>query len=139
MNKCIFCQTNVPGQNVHEIMQQSKDIELKNALSDSPLTLNLVRIRYERSHDARAGDIKYHNQCWAENIVRRSPDFPTNIGTPFSSSDDVSHLSQTQNEGLYPDNTEVGRNIIMEEIIRELLDRPINWENLHRSSIGRGI
>ena len=32
----------------------------------------------------------------------------------------VSDLSQTQNEGLYPDNTEIGRNINMEEMIREL-------------------
>ena len=32
----------------------------------------------------------------------------------------MSDLSQAQNQGLYPDNTEVGRNIIMEEIMREL-------------------
>ena len=74
MNKCMF-------------MQQSKVTELKNALADSPLTLNLVRIRYQRFHDARAGDIKYHNQYWAVNIVRRTPDFPTKIVTPSSNTD----------------------------------------------------
>ena len=121
MNKCILCQTNVTGQSVHEIMQQSNDTELKNALADSSLTLNLVRIHYERSH-ARA-DVKYHNQCWAENIVRRTPDFPTIIDTPSSSSDDVTvsdNLPQTHNDDLHSDNTEVVRNIIMEEIVQEL-------------------
>ena len=101
MNKCTFCQTDVPD---HEIMQKSKDTELKNAQADSPLTLGLVRILYERSHDARAGDTTSYNHCWAVNIVRRTPDVPTNMDTPSSSSDDVTvsdNLSLTHNEVLH--------------------------------------
>ena len=43
--------------------------------NDSPTVLSATRIRVERAHNARAGDIKYHQMCWNSYIVRRTPEY----------------------------------------------------------------
>ena len=40
---CIFCQEDRIGQTAHECMQDSRDLELKEALAECPETLDFVR------------------------------------------------------------------------------------------------
>ena len=74
---CLFCQERKGNEEVHEIMQDSKDTILKQAFKECPVTLETFKIRSEKALDARAGDLKYHATCWNKYINRRVPDFPS--------------------------------------------------------------
>ena len=73
---CLFCQEK-GNEEVHEIMQDSKDTILKQAFKECPVTLETFKIRSEKALDARAGDLNYHATCWNKYINRRVPDFPS--------------------------------------------------------------
>ena len=72
---CLFCQKG--NEEVHEIMQDSKDTILKQAFKECPVTLETFKIRSEKALGARAGDLKYHATCWNKYINRCVPDFPS--------------------------------------------------------------
>ena len=74
VNKCVFCQDEA-DEEIHECMTKARDAELKAAFNDSPTLLSATRIRVERAHDARAGDMKYPQNCWNSCIVRRTPEY----------------------------------------------------------------
>ena len=42
----------------------TRDSELKKAFEECPVSLAVVRIRFEGAFDSRAGDILYHQACW---------------------------------------------------------------------------
>ena len=88
---CLFCQTET-NDRLHNITQDSKDIELKVAFNECPSSLDIYRIRSLRAHDAMAGDLKYHQICWNKIIIQRKVEVPIIV----SPRRETSLLSPTQ-------------------------------------------
>ena len=59
---------------LHNVVQDSRDIRLKDAFRECPDSLALYRIRTEHAFDAMAGDITYHHSCWRQIIDKRVPE-----------------------------------------------------------------
>ena len=71
--KCLFCQEDTDN-NLHDIMQDSKDLELKRAFDECPVVLQIYKIRSLSAWDAMASELKYHKVCWNKHIVHRQPE-----------------------------------------------------------------
>ena len=69
-NQCIFCQR-ISEERLHDIMQDSKDLELKTTFRECPLSLEVFKIRSLVAHDAMASELKYHQKCWIKIILNR--------------------------------------------------------------------
>ena len=61
-NQCLFCQR-LSAECLHDIMQDSKDLELKTAFRECPSSLEVFKIRFLGAHDAVASKLKYHKKC----------------------------------------------------------------------------
>ena len=72
MIKNVFCQEDT-DQGLHDVMQESRDLELKTAFQESPLELQKFKIRSLSAFDAMAGELKYHLPCWNKHIPKRQP------------------------------------------------------------------
>ena len=93
--KCLFCQEN-NQQTLHDISQDSKDAELKLAFE----SLQIYNIRSQAAHDAMAGELKYHNDCWRNIIYKRvaeiTIDKPQGVqNAPFKPTGDQSSSGYT--------------------------------------------
>ena len=69
----IFCQE-CDNEQLHNIMQDSMDYELKLAFEECSSSLEIFRIRWEGAFDAMAREIKYHRRCWNKYIQDRVPE-----------------------------------------------------------------
>ena len=69
----LFCQES-DNDSLHNVMQDSMDIELKLAFEECPNDLEIFRIRWEGAFDAMAREIKYHRHCWNRYIRDRIPE-----------------------------------------------------------------
>ena len=72
-NQCLFCRR-ISGEGLHNIMQDSKDIELKTAFGECPSSLEVFKIRSLGAHNAMASELTYHQKCWNKIIVNRIPE-----------------------------------------------------------------
>ena len=72
-NRCLFCQDS-SEEVLHNVVQDSRDVKLKEAFREYPASLSLYKIRTEHAFDAMAGDIKYHQSCWHTIIHKRVPE-----------------------------------------------------------------
>ena len=102
--KCLFCQEDKDSV-LHDITQDSKDQRLKEAFEDSPLALQKFRIRSLSAHDAMAGELKYHQDCWNKHICQRLPEHPS-----MSSSTTI-HGSTRDSQDLDSENVEPVMNV----------------------------
>ena len=101
--KCLFCQEDTDWA-LHDVTQDSKDLRLKEAFEDSPLALQKFRIRSLSAHDAMAGELKYHQECWNKHINQRLPEHPS---TSSSTSRDSTRDNQDiDSENINPDMNE---------------------------------
>ena len=71
---CLFCQEDLPNEQLFSVCQTSRDETLKEAFLECPVSLALYKIRSSHAYDAMAGDIKYHNSCWRTYIDKRIPE-----------------------------------------------------------------
>ena len=60
-NQCLFCQR-ISEEHLHNIMQDSKDIELKTAFRECPSSLEVFKSRSLGAHDVMASELKYHQK-----------------------------------------------------------------------------
>ena len=67
-NQSFFCQR-MSEERLQDIMQDAKDPELKTTFRESPLSLEVFKIRLLVSHHAMASELKYHWKCWNKIIV----------------------------------------------------------------------
>ena len=56
-NQCLFCQR-ISEERLHDIMQDSKDLELKTAFRECPSLLEVFKIRWLEVHNAMASELK---------------------------------------------------------------------------------
>ena len=78
-DKCMFYQLD-ENEKLHVLgtnkkLEETRDSELKQALQECPESLAVVRIRFERAFDSRAGDIAYHETCYVSGVTRHTPDY----------------------------------------------------------------
>ena len=72
-NQYLFCQR-LSEKRLHDIMQDSKDLELKTAFRECPSSLEVFKIRYLGAHSGMASELKYHQKYWNKIIVNRIPE-----------------------------------------------------------------
>ena len=80
---CLFCQES-DNDSLHNVMQDSMDIELKLAFEECPNDLEIFRIRWEGAFDAMAREIKYHRHCWNRYIRDRIPEIRKSISSTYT-------------------------------------------------------
>ena len=93
-NQCLFCQR-ISEERLHDIIQGSKDLELKTAFRECPSSLEVFKIRLLGAHDAMVSELKYHQKCWNKIIVNRIPEVLYTSTIPSSSELETlrSHIS----------------------------------------------
>ena len=72
-NQCLFCQY-ISEEHSHDIMEDSKDLELKTAFRECPSSLEVFKIRYLGAHNGMASELKHHQKYWNKIIVNCIPE-----------------------------------------------------------------
>ena len=60
-NQCLFCQ-GMSEECLHDLMQDSKDLELKTAFSECPSSLEVFKIRSLGEDYAMLSELKHHQK-----------------------------------------------------------------------------
>ena len=71
-NQYLFCQR-LSEKRLHDIMQDSKDLELKTAFREFLSSLEIFEIRSLGADDAMSSEFKYHQKCLNRIILNRIP------------------------------------------------------------------
>ena len=79
---------------LHDIMQDSKNLEVKTEFWEFPSSLEVFKIRSLGAHDAMVSEFKCHQKCWNKIIVHRTPEiYASTIPSSTELESLKSHLS----------------------------------------------
>ena len=120
---CLFCQEEKENTVLHDITQDSRDLELKIALEESPVALQKFKIRSLSAFDAMAGELKYHLDCWNKHVNKRVAE------KPLSAANESIEKTSTGNE-LNLSNTE---ELMEEDLFRRRSKRQRQSSNIFSS------
>ena len=72
-NQCLFCQ-GMSEECLNDLMQDSKDLELKTKFSECPSSLEVFRIRSLGAHYAMPSKLKHLQKRWSKIIIYSIPE-----------------------------------------------------------------